>query len=243
MKKIGMLAAVVIAAGAAAAWYFSRNGEFLYSGTMEATEVDVSSRLTSLISAKEVSEGEAVTRGQGLFRLDCDEFKLAADIARRDLERAEQLYKSGSMPRENYDRIKYKRDDSALRVDWCAVKSPIKGRVLYTYHEPGEMVSPGTKLATLADLSELWAYIYVPQAVATRLSVGMELAGFLPELGMRKFPGRISVVNEEAEFTPKNVQTRKERTRLVFGVKVTFRNPDGILKPGTTIEVGLPQGL
>ena len=243
MKKIGMLAAVVIAAGAAAAWYFSRNGEFLYSGTMEATEVDVSSRLTSLISAKEVSEGEAVTREQTMFRLDCDEFKLAADIARRDLERAEQLYKSGSMPRENYDRIKYKRDDSALRVDWCAVKSPIKGRVLYTYHEPGEMVSPGTKLATLADLSELWAYIYVPQAVATRLSVGMELAGFLPELGMRKFPGRISVVNEEAEFTPKNVQTRKERTRLVFGVKVTFRNPDGILKPGTTIEVGLPQGL
>ena len=243
MKKMRIAAAVILAAAAAAAWYFSRGGEFLYSATVEATEVDVSSRLSSLIAAKEVSEGESVRRAQSLFRLDCDEFKLAADVAERDFARAEQLYKGGSMPRENYDRLQYRRDDSALRVTWCAVKSPLKGRVLYTYHEPGEMVSPGTKLATLANLAEVWAYIYVPQAVAARLATGMELKGYLPELGMREFGGKISVINEEAEFTPKNVQTRQERTRLVFGVKVTFPNPEGILKPGSTIEVKLPQGL
>jgi HlyD family secretion protein len=72
----------------------------------------------------------------------------------------------------------------------------------------------------------------------------MKLKGYLPELNSREFDGKIIKINEEAEFTPKNVQTRSERTRLVFGVKVSFfdSNAEEILKPGMTIEVNLPQG-
>ena len=93
----------------------------------------------------------------------------------------------------------------------------------------------------MADLSEVWAYIYVPHDLLARLSAGMEVKGFLPEAGDREFPGRISVIHSEAEFTPKNVQTRKERTRLVFAVKVSFPNPGETLKPGMTVEVALPE--
>jgi HlyD family secretion protein len=57
----------------------------------------------------------------------------------------------------------------------------------------------------------------------------------------KKFPGTIALIRDEAEFTPKNVQTRSERTRLVYGVKLVFPNPEGILKPGMTIEVKLPE--
>jgi len=57
---------------------------------------------------------------------------------------------------------------------------------------------------------------------------------------MRKLTGRVTHINSEAEFTPKNVQTRQERTRLVFGVKISFDNKDGLLKPGMTIEMDLP---
>ncbi len=60
--------------------------------------------------------------------------------------------------------------------------------------------------------------------------------GMLPEAQNKKFPGRIIKISEEAEFTPKNVQTRAERTRLVYGIKVRFDNPDLILKSGMTIE-------
>jgi HlyD family secretion protein len=64
----------------------------------------------------------------------------------------------------------------------------------------------------------------------------------LPELNNREFDGKIIKINDEAEFTPKNVQTRSERERLVFGVKVSFlgANDQEILKPGMTIEVKLP---
>jgi len=93
----------------------------------------------------------------------------------------------------------------------------------------------------VADLSEVWVYIYVPHDTLAGLKPGMAVEGYLPEAGDREFPGRISVIYSEAEFTPKNVQTRKERTRLVFAVKVVFPNPDETLKPGMTIEVKPPE--
>lgn len=72
-----------------------------------------------------------------------------------------------------------------------------------------------------------------------RLKIGQRITGILPEASDRTFSGRIIKINEEAEFTPKNVQTRAERTRLVYGVKVRFDNPDLMLKAGMTIESAL----
>ena len=69
----------------------------------------------------------------------------------------------------------------------------------------------------------------------------MAVTGILPEVRGRVLKGTVARIREEAEFTPKNVQTREERTRLVYGVKIAFPNPDGLLKPGMTIEVRLPK--
>jgi HlyD family secretion protein len=217
------------------------SGDFRYSGTIEATETDLSARISGVIESYGAREGDQIKKGAVVTSIDCADLRLAAGIASEDFSRAAELYKGGSLSKENYDRLKYKRDDSALRVDWCSVKSPVSGRLLYSYREKGELVSPGTKLATVADLSGVWAYIYVPHDMLAKLKPGMEVRGFLPEAGDRQFPGRISVIYSEAEFTPKNVQTRRERTRLVFAVKVSFPNPDETLKPGMTIEVKLPE--
>jgi len=233
---------VILAAAVAAGVFLKARAEknFRYSGTVEATEIDLSSRISGVIESYGAREGEPVSRAQIITTLECADLKLAAGIASEDFRRAEALYRDGSVSKENYDRLKYKRDDSALRAEWCSVRSPVSGRLLYSYREKGELVAPGTKLATIADLSEVWAYIFVPHDMLSKLSPGMEVIGFLPEAGDRSFPGRISVIRSEAEFTPKNVQTRKERTRLVFAVKVSFPNPEEILKPGMTIEVKLP---
>lgn len=130
-----------------------------------------------------------------------------------------------------------------MRLGWCRITSPIDGTVLSRYHEPGELVNPGTKLLTLANIKDIWAFIYVPQPEVANLKPGMKLKGYLPELNNREFSGTILKINDEAEFTPKNVQTRFERTRLVYGVKVSFleSNTDEILKPGMTIEIALPR--
>lgn len=214
-------------------------GEFRYAGTVEATETDLSARIPGVIERYGAKEGESVKKGQLIAALDCADLRLAAGIAEKDFGRVAALYRSGSASKETYDRLKYRRDDSALKVDWCSVRSPVDGRLMYSYREKGELVSPGTKLATVSDLSEVWAYIYVPHDMLVKLKPGMDVKGYLPEAGDKEFHGRVSVIYPEAEFTPKNVQTRKERTRLVFAVKVSFPNPGEELKPGMTIEVEL----
>ena len=215
--------------------------EFLYAGTVEATEVDISARVASVISSVEVRESDTVRKGAVLVRLACEDIRLAADLAKANYRRAGELYKSGSMPQAEYDRIRYQNEDASVRESWCEIASPLAGTVLDIYHEPGELVGPGARLMTLADLSEVWCYVYVPQPVLARIKPGMAVTGLLPEVKGKKLPGYVARIREEAEFTPKNVQTREERTRLVYGVKVAFKNADGLLKPGMTIEVRLPK--
>jgi HlyD family secretion protein len=202
--------------------------------------VDVPARVSSVIENILVREGDIAHSGQLLLVLSCEDIKITATQAKRDLERAARLVNQGFMSPQTYDQTKTRYADARLRLDWCRVTSPTDGTVLTRYREPGESVAPGAKLFTLADLREVYAYIYVAQPELVNLRVGMNLQAVIPELDMHGLRGTIIKISEEAEFTPKNVQTREERTRLVYGVKINFANPDGLLKPGMTIEVALP---
>ncbi|NLO92051.1 MAG: efflux RND transporter periplasmic adaptor subunit [Elusimicrobia bacterium] len=240
MKTKIASALTLCAAALIIAYAALREKPFLYSGVVEATEVALSPRLTAQIQKLETDEGQHVRAGQTLARLDCSEYLLALDLAKRDYERTRKLMQAGSASQEALDRARYQHDNAALKASWCDLKAPLDADVLYRHAEAGEFASPGGKIFTLADLSEVWAYVYVPQEKMSALKVGQEVAAVAPELGPRRFPGVISVINDKAEFTPKNVQTRKERTRLVFGVKLSFKNQDGALKPGMTLEAALP---
>ena len=186
-------------------------------------------------------QGDVVVPGQTLVTLGCEDLKLGADIAAHDFSRSEKLYKEGSTPFETFDRDRNRRDATALAVSWCQIVSPIRGTVLARLHEPGEWASPGLNLLTLADLDSVYVYIYVPQTVLYTLKPGETVSAYLPEAGDKPRAGRIAFIRPEAEFTPKNVQTREERTRLVFGVKIFLDNSDQALKPGMPVEVTLPR--
>lgn len=241
-KKLPLLLLGLILVGLAIR-YFLLTGNFRYAGTLEATKVDLSAQIPSTIQRITVQEGDEVSPGRELITLSCEDIKVAQEIATENYARTLKLYKAGSASKESLDQTKNRKDDADVRMSWCRIHSPIQGTVLSRYHEPGEWVSPGTKLLTLANIRDIWAYIYVAQPEIQRLKPGMKLIGYLPELHDRAFEGRIIKINEEAEFTPKNVQTRAERTRLVYGVKVSFlgSNEEGVLKPGMTIEIQLPK--
>lgn len=242
MKKNFKFAIPVLLVAALVSWKFATRVNFRYAGTVEATDVSLSPRISSTISTVTVHEGDVVSPGQALVDLGCEDLRLAAGLAAHDFERSERLYKVGSTPFETYDRDRNRRDMTALQVSWCRIDSPIHGTVLARLHEPGEWASPGVSLLTLADLDQLYVYAYVPQTVLYKVHPGDEVAVFLPEAGDKPRKGRVAFVRPEAEFTPKNVQTREERTRLVYGVKVMLDNSDQALKPGMPIEVALPQG-
>jgi HlyD family secretion protein len=114
-----------------------------------------------------------------------------------------------------------------------SVKSPIDGRVLTRTVERGERVEPGTPLFTLVDLDRLYVKIYVPEPSIGKVALGQEARVYVDAYPGRAFPARVSRVSQEAEFTPKNVETREERVKLVFAVEVALaENPGGVLKPG-----------
>jgi HlyD family secretion protein len=240
-KWLGIVALVVLAALAVKYFFFS--GKFLYAGTLEGTKVDLSARLSSAIEAVNVREGDHVKTGQVLASLSCEDFIVAQELATINYQRNLGMFKAGTVTKEALDQLKNKKQDADIRVAWCTINSPIDGTVLSRYHEPGEWVNPGVKLLTLSNIKDIWAYIYVPQPEVSKLKPGQKLNAILPEQNNRKFTGTILKINAEAEFTPKNVQTRAERSRLVFGVKVSFlgSNDEEILKPGMTIEIELPE--
>jgi len=241
-KKIvilGGVAAVAVIAVVVKLVFFKPT--FLYAGTIEAVKVDVSSRITSVISELRIKQGDHVKLGQVLLTMSCEDIRAEAELADQNFIRTEKLYHQGSQPKEAFDQSKNKRDLSDLALTWCQVTSPLSGVALTKYHEAGEMVTPTTKLFTLANVQDVFAYIYIPQPYVARLRLGQNLQGFIPELNMRFFDGTIIEIGEQAEFTPKNVQTREERERLIYAVKVSFKNDDETLKPGMAIEVKIPE--
>jgi HlyD family secretion protein len=110
--------------------------------------------------------------------------------------------------------------------------SPIDGVVLRKNLEAGETASPGVAILTLMDPRDVWLRAYVPETDVGRLKIGQAAAVAVDAYPERRFAGRITEIASEAEFTPKNVQTKKERVNLVFRIKITIDNPDGTLKPG-----------
>lgn len=237
MKKKIPFVLLVIALGALIVWRVKHRSEFRYAGTVEATEVDISPRLAAPILTIVPLEGDPVGRGDVIVRLDGADVQLAADQAERDYKRGVELNRNGSLPAEALERLRFRRDDAALRLSWCNIVSPLDGTVLSRYREPGEWVTPGQKILTLANLRDLYAYVYVPASVMEKLKLNQGVSALLPLSGGRSIDGKIVHIRNEAEFTPKNVQTRTERERLVFGIKIAFDNKDGLLKPGMSVEL------
>ncbi len=209
---------------------------FYYAGTLETTKVLISSRVASDVTDIYVNEGDMVARGQSLMQLGCDTYKILAMQIDGDYERATALMARGHLSQAEYDVLARNKRDNDLKLNWCMVTSPMDGMVITRFREAGEIVAPGAPLVALVNPYDVWAYFYVPHDVLYKLRVGQVVVGVLPEFSGATFPGRIIKISEQAEFTPKNVQTRAERTRLVYGIKVQFDNPDLILKSGMTIE-------
>jgi HlyD family secretion protein len=120
----------------------------------------------------------------------------------------------------------------------CRIVSPAKGTVLETYLETGELATPGKPLLKMADLSNLELKVYVSGAQLSGVKLGNEVK-VLIDAGakeMRELSGKIGWISSESEFTPKIIQTRDERVKLMYAVKVMVAN-DGTLKIGMPGEV------
>ncbi|HEY3417391.1 MAG TPA: efflux RND transporter periplasmic adaptor subunit, partial [Armatimonadota bacterium] len=112
------------------------------------------------------------------------------------------------------------------------IVAPSAGRVTLRNTEPGELVTPGMPIILLAKLDKVWMRIFVPEEQIGGVKVGQSADVTTDAYTGKKYVGRVIEVSEEPEFTPKNVQTKEERVKQVFGVKIEIDNTDKKLKPG-----------
>lgn len=129
---------------------------------------------------------------------------------------------------------------AAVAVSECKLYAPRGGVVLSRSYEPGEAVTPGARVLTIVDITEVEATFFLPNAELGAAEPGRKVEVVADAYPDRTFEGAIRRVGTEAEFTPRNVQTRDDRDRLVYAVEVVVPNADGALRPGMPVEVHIP---
>lgn len=117
--------------------------------------------------------------------------------------------------------------------------APFGGVVLEKHAEPGEFLGPGGPVLTIADTSNVWLRAYINQTDLGRVKLGQEVEVRTDSFPDKTYRGKLTFISSEAEFTPKSVQTTKERVTLVFRIKVELDNSSGELKPGMAADATL----
>jgi HlyD family secretion protein len=158
----------------------------------------------------------------------------AAEAARREIDRLKLDLKALQAQAEQA------RAALAIAQDDLAnsrMHAPFDGFVTVKDVEEGEFVQAGSPVLTLAQLDRVWVKTYVPETQLGRVFYGQKADVISDTFPGKRYPGTVTYISAEAEFTPKNVQTKEERVKLVYRIKVSLENPDQELKAGMPVDV------
>jgi HlyD family secretion protein len=214
---VGLLILAALAAWALLAGRAPRTPAGLVaSGTVEADEVLIGSEVLGRVVELPIGEGRAVRAGDVVVRLDDDLIQLQLQLA--DVATNRQL---------------------KIQAERYTLRAPVSGVMTRVPARVGEVASPGQPLVVVADLRHLKLIVYVLVRDLDRVHVGQTASIAADPFADRTFAGRVTSINSRAEFTPRNVQTQRDRLNLVFGVQLRVDNPDGALKPGMPVDATL----
>jgi len=286
------------------------------SGTVETTNIVISSQVSANVQKILADEGSKVNKGDTLLIIDPETYKIqlmqtqaqrnltkaqynmlkkgarSEDIAqvkeglaqaeanynnaKDDFARMKSLYESHSITKKQFDdaTTRYTVADAQLksakenvkkienfarpeelqqakasfnaadanvkllqkRVNDCYILSPINGQIVKKFVEIGETVTPQSSLVKVSDLGEVKVVVYVQEADLGKVKLGQKAEIYSDSYENKSYEGKVTYISPEAEFTPKNIQTKEERTKLVFAVKITAPNPDYELKAGMPVD-------
>lgn len=157
-------------------------------------------------------------------------------VAAKQVEVAAQ---SVEMARAQVELAERGADVARIALEECRMTAPTRGVVTRRNFEPGELVMTGSPVLRLAQMDNAYTWIYVSNEEVGKVRLGGRVLLRADTYPDRIFEGRVVRINDTAEFTPKSVQTKDDRTRLVYGVKVDVQNGDGVLLSGMPVEAEL----
>lgn len=142
-----------------------------------------------------------------------------------------------SAAKARFNQSKAQAEAIKKKLDDCRVLSPTSGYVTKKLVEKGEFVGVGMPLVRIANLDEMYIMVYLPETQLGKVKLGNKAEVAVDTYPDKKFAGEVIFISPEAEFTPKNIETKEERVKLVFGVKVKVPNPGHSLKAGLPADV------
>jgi len=223
---------------------------------VESARADVSGAKAELASAEQDLERfEALLRTNAGSRKQRDDAATKRDVARDRLAAAESRVRAADETTRRLRAGARREEIEAARARVASavaqeaslqktladatLTSPIVGVVTDKLVEVGEVIAPRTPVAVITDLDHAWADVFVPEPSVPRIRVGQD-ASLFTDAGGAGLKGTITWISPKAEFTPRNVQTADERSKLVYRVRVTVDNQEGILKQGMPVEAEIP---
>jgi HlyD family secretion protein len=213
-----------------------RRAEELYRRELiAAQEVDRARQAHEVAAAQERTARERLAlllEGARPHQLDAARAQLKAARDRLALLQAGPRPHQVEAARAQVDQARSALGLARSRLEEATVRSLVDGIVLRKNREAGETVNAGVPIVTLMDPADVWLRAYVPEDEVGRVRLGDRARITVDAYAERAFAGRVTEIASEAEFTPRNVQTKKERVNLVFRIRIQVDNPDGALKPG-----------
>ncbi|MDR0695298.1 MAG: efflux RND transporter periplasmic adaptor subunit [Holosporales bacterium] len=245
--------------------FFLCSDEIVLNGNVEIQDVDVSFRVSGRISEIMVDEGNEVQKGSVLASLDSDVYEIKVRTAKAHMEEAEtslvnarknhirmvDLFKKKSISEKIYDNAKTeyeiakaKRDSASAAYDLAAVElkdtkliSPVDGVILTRNVECGEMINASVPAFTIMPKTVTKIKTFAGEDVLSRIKYGDAVYVNNETDSGTKYKGHIGFISSEAEFTPKNIETKELRASLMYRIRVILDEPAPSLKQGMPVTI------
>ncbi len=205
----------------------------------EDRKLDVNSQVASIRqqianAQREKARYEKLYQQNAASRKQVDDIQYEINVLERQLAATtEQISTSNTSITSSAQSIDSQISGVDVQIADATIKSPITGTVLTKYAEPGEYAAVGRALFRVANINDIKLRAYVTASQVTTLKLGQKVTVYADDGkdGRKAYDGTVSWISDEAEFTPKTIQTRDERSNLVYAVKISVNN-DGNIKRG-----------
>ena len=248
-----IVAVLALLIGGGAWWWWSStnpataSAQDQVSGSVEANEYQVAAALSGRITDVKVAEGDEVTKGQELILLDRSATKLVLDQANQGVTAAKAALTNAKDDDDSTKaditaaRARLKQAEAAVKLakvqlGYTVVTAPRDGRVVSVTTNTGQNAGPGKTLLTMIDPTDLFVRVFVPETEIGNVRNG-QAATLVTDSSTTTYQGTVSFIASQSEFTPNNVQTKDQRVKLVYEVRIRVSDTSGTLKAGMPVDV------
>jgi len=223
---------------------------------VKSAEADVTGARDDLAAAEnDLTRFDTLLKANSGSQKQRDDAATRRDLAKSRLLAAQERVRAAQEGKVRLDRGPRPQEIAAARarvasanaqiatfeqnISDATVTAPLAGLVTQKLADAGEILAPRTPIVNVVDLDHAWANIYIDEPLVPRLRLGQSATVFT-DAGGAGLKGTITFISAKAEFTPRNVQTAEERSKLVYRIKVSVDNAQGVLKQGMPVEGEIP---